>query len=194
MVHIMDLLKVWSPILVPLLGLLAGTGWLQYYLKSRSEKQGKYQAYLEGFLIPLEGILKITSSNFLKLQDDRELTSLEYHPGRLQHFFTSLADDDPRKLLWKSRIEWMQKENKNAVDLIDRYYGKIRLREFMDACDEFKLHAKEWELMWSVLYGSGAVPDSLNVSGALLAPKFPDGLEKALRTEIAITRKLAGRM
>jgi hypothetical protein len=189
----MDFIKEWSPILVPLLGLLAGTGWLQYYLKSRSERRGKHQAFLEGFLLPFEGILKTTHSVFTKLKDDRDLTNLEYHPGRLQQYFSSMDDGDPRKLLWKSRIEWLQKENQTALNLIDRFYGQITSREFKNACDEFKLHVKEWELVWSALYSSSMVPDSLNMSGALLAPEFPDGLERALQAEISIVKKLAGR-
>jgi len=188
----MDFIKEWSSILVPLLGLLAGTGWLQYYLKSRNEKRNKHQAFLEGFLFPFESILKLTNSNFEKLRDDRDLAHLEYDPERLQQYFSALDDSDPRKLLWKARIEWLQKENENAVNLIDRFYGQITLREFKDACDEFKLHAKEWALMWNALSGSGTIPEFLKMSGALLAPRFPDELERALKAEIVAVKKLAG--
>jgi len=188
----MDIIKTWSPILIPILGLLAGTGWLQYYLKVRSEKQGRHQAYLDGFLNSFTGILTTTKSIFVKLRDNRELVNLEYHPGRLQQYFSSLDDGDARKLLWKSYIELLQKENQDALHLIDRYYGQITVLEFKEACDKFKLHVKEWELVWKALQGSGAVPDSLNISGALFAPQFPDGLEDALQAEIAAVKKLTG--
>lgn len=187
-----DFIKAWSPILVPLLGLLAGTGWLQYYLNHRRTQHEKFRTLLEDFLLPFEATLKTTERIFNKLRDERELSNLEYHPGRLQQFFASLPDEDPRKHLWKSYIDWLQTENRRAVELIERFYGRIVLREFKDACGEFMVHAKEWEVIWKALIGSGTVPSSLNTPGTLMAPHFPIGFEKALQDELAEVRRRAG--
>lgn len=192
MTELADNVKTWAPILVPLLALLAGTGWIQYFLNRRREKQKQFRDLLEDFLIPFEGILKTTLTIFNKLRDDRELSNLEYHPGRLQKFFESLPDDDPRKQLWKYHIELLQKENSRAVGLINHFYGRIVLSEFKDACDKFKVHAQEWEVMWEALMGSGTVPASLDTSGTLYAPQFPEGLENALKAELVEVRRRAG--
>jgi hypothetical protein len=188
-----DLVRTWSPILVPLLALLAGTGWLQYYLNVRRDRREKYRTLLEDFLLPVGATLKLAHDVFQKLRDDRELSNLEYHPGRLQHFFASLPDDDLRKHLWKAHIEWLQAENRRAVELIDRHYGKAVLGEFKDACDRFVAHAKEWEIMWKALVDNESVPSTLDQPGALYAPQFPDGFEQALQNEIAEVRRRAGR-
>ena len=110
MATILEVIKTWSPILVPILGLIAGGGWLQYYLTVRSKRQEKYKTILEDFLIPFDGLLHQTSLAFESLRDDRELVHLEYHPGRLQQFYASLPDDDVRKHLWKAKIAALQKE------------------------------------------------------------------------------------
>jgi hypothetical protein len=187
-----DWIHTWSPILVPLLGLLAGTGWLQYYLNHRRSRREQYRALLEDFLLPFEGTLKTTQAIFNKLRDDRQLSNLEYHPSRLQHFFASLQDDDPRKHLWKSYIEWLQTENRRAVDLVQRFYGRIVLPTFKKACDDFLVHAKEWEMMWKALTGSDRIPTSLDTCGRLVAPLFPSALDGALRDEIAEVRRRSG--
>jgi len=186
-----DFIRAWSPILVPLLGLLAGTGWLQYYLNYRRTNREKFRTLLEDFLLPFEASLKITQEIFNKLRDDQELSALEDRPGRLQLFFASLPDEDSRKHYWRTRIEWLQTENLRAVELVERFRGKIVLGEFKDACHVFLLHAKEWEFMWKALIGSGTVPSSLDTAGTLQAPQFPVELEKALQDELAEVRRRA---
>jgi len=191
--EMIDFIKTWAPILVPLLGLLAGTGWLQYYLNYRRAEREKYRTLLEDFLLPFEAALKLTQGVFEKLRDDRELSNLEYHPGRLQQFFATLSDDDPRKHRWKAYIEWLQAENRHSEELIERFYGRIVLGEFKEACDRFVAHAKEWEVMWKALTSGGAIPSSLDESGKLNAPQFPIGLEQALQKELTEVKRRAGR-
>jgi hypothetical protein len=189
----LEAIKTWSPIIIPILSLIAGGGWLQYYLALRSKRQEKYKTILEDFLFPFEGILNQTLLAFESLKDDRELVHLEYHPGRLQQFYTSLADDDVRKHLWKAKIDSLQKDNQNGIDLVDRFYGRILTDEFKSQCDAYKFHVREWQMMWTHIFdASGQLPASLNISGALLAPKFPVGLKQALEAELATVKKLAG--
>ena len=188
----MESIKTWAPILVPVLALLAGTGWLQYYLNNRRTQRERYRTLLEDFLLPFEATLETTKKIFSKLRDDRELSNLEYHPGRLQAFFTSLPEEDPRKHLWRAHIEWLQAENRRAVEFVEKFYGRIVLAEFRQACDEFMAHAKEWEVVWTALVGTATVPKSLNIEGTLYAPQFPQGLEPALRNEVREVRRRAG--
>lgn len=187
----LEAIKTWSPIIIPVLSLIAGGGWLQYYLTLRSKQHEKYKTILEDFLIPFEGILKQSLLGFDSLREDRELTNLEYHPGRLQQFYTSLPDEDIRKHLWREKINSLQKTNQNGLSLVDRFYGRILTREFKDACDAYRFHVNEWEMVWTHIFGSGKLPSSFNVSGALLAPGFPEGMDKALQSEIVAVKKIA---
>jgi hypothetical protein len=188
-----EAIKTWSPIIVPILGLIAGGGWLQYYLALRSKRQEKYRVILEDFLIPFDGLLHQTNLAFESLREDRELVNLEYHPGRLQQFYTSLPDDDIRKHLWKAKIDLLQKDNQSGLDLVGRFYGRIVTPAFKEQCDDYKFHVREWQMMWTHIFDSnGQLPASLNVSGALLAPRFPAGLKNALDLEIKAVQKLAG--
>ena len=187
----MDLLKTWAPVLVPFLGLLAGTGWLQYYLNLRRTTQRDFKTQVEDFLLPLQGVLQVTKHLFDNLRVDREFSKLEYHPSRLQKSFAALQDDDPRKHLWRAQIEGLHAENKRGVDLIQKFYGRILLPDFRQAWDEFFIHAKEWELMWTALKDGGAVPVFLDTSQRLYAPQFPKGFEAALQSELREVKKLA---
>jgi hypothetical protein len=189
----LEAIKTWSPIIVPVLSLIAGGGWLQYYLTLRSKRQEKYKTILEDFLIPFDGLLNQTNLAFESLRGDRELVNLEYHPGRLQQFYTSLPDDDIRKHFWQAKINSLQKDNQQGMELVDRFYGRIVTAEFKDQCDAYKFHVREWQMMWTHIFdSSGKLPTSLNVSGALLAPKFPTGLKNALDLEMKTVQKLAG--
>jgi hypothetical protein len=184
-----DLLKTWAPILIPFLGLLAGTGWVQYYLNRRLNDQKDFRTIAEDFLLPLQGTLRTTKEIFDKLRGNRELNNLEYHPGRLQKFFADLPNEDPRKHLWRAHIEWLQSENLRSVELIRRFYGRILLPEFRKSCDDFVLHAKEWEIMWKALTDGGSIPAALDTSGSLYAPSFPTEFEAMLEKELYVVNK-----
>lgn len=153
--------------------------------------QEDYRTMLEEFLVPFEGILKFTRYIFDRLRDAR-LAHLEYHPGTLQEYFSSLAEGDPRKDLWMNYIDLLQKKNGQAVELIERFYGRIVLDEFRDACDKYLQHAEVWQLVWIELKGQRAVPAEPGATKILYASPFPDELETALANEIAKVRQLAG--
>jgi hypothetical protein len=177
-------IKTWSPILVPILTLLAGSGWLRYFLDRRTSKQERCQGALEGFLLPLSATLKTTQEVFAKLTNNKELTRLEFHPSQLQQYFASLPQDDPRKELWSFYIDWLQRENRSGLNLVNSNYGRIVLDRFREACDEYRKHVEEWELIWKALKGSGPIPASANRPGVLYAVQFPSDLEPALQAEI----------
>lgn len=182
----MDILE---KVIIPLLTVVGGSGWVMVLLSHRRERKKGLQNYIEEFLEPFDGILKTTSRIFNELRDDRELMALEYHPGRLQEYFAGLTEDDPRKLLWRSRIERLQAENRRAVRLIERFRGQIIREEFKRACEEFKYHVDKWEDLWKAVMGVGAIPISEAQSGVLYAPQFPAELEPALADEFNEARK-----
>ena len=179
-----DLINQWSTILVPILGLLAGTGWLQYYLNQRRSERDKRTGLVEDFLLPLQGILKTTKVVFDDLRGDSTLQRYEGNPRDLQRFFDALPNEDPRKHLWKSQIDLLQTENRRAIELVERFYGRIVTKNFRDECDRFLLHAKQWEVVWRTLAGTQTASTSLDSQNMLYSPQFPEGLEKALEDEL----------
>lgn len=166
---------------------------MQFFLNHRRSQRERFRTLLEDFLLPLEANLNLTRQIFDKvhyeLEKPLESVELEGNPGPVQEFLDSLPNEDPLKHVSKAHIESLQKENRRCVDLIQRFYGRIVLTEFKGACDQFVLHAKEWEVVWNALIATGPVPGSYSKP---TAPDFPKGLEKALHDEIAEVRRRAG--
>jgi hypothetical protein len=189
---ITNALKSWAPIVISLLALLAGSGWLKYYLEHKDARRSEWRLVLEGFLLPFEGIIQDNLRVFEELTDDEKLKNLEFAPDLLQQYFSNLPDTDPRKQLWNDRIGRLMKGNKKAVDLIEQYRGKIVTAEFWDACADFVYHANKWEDLWISIMGKTTIVGSGFTQKDLIAPEFPDSLEPALKREIEEVRKLAG--
>lgn len=185
-------IKSWVPIIIALLGLIAGTGWLKYYLEQKNTERTEWKLFLANFLLPFDGIIKDNLLVFKELTDDEELRNLEYYPESLQQYFSNLPDNDPRKRLWKSRIDRLIKENNKAVKLIEQHRGKIVTNKFRDACEKFKYHAHKWEDLWKSVMDEEPIVNSEFKPEDVVTPKFPDSLEPALREEILLVRKLAG--
>ena len=157
------------------------------------EIQKEYREYLARFLWPFEMTLRFTRSVFEQLRDSREMMNLEYHPGRLQEFYTNLPIGDPRRELWKTYVDLLQQENSKAVGLVETNYGYIVLPEFRQACDAYLGHAKQWRVVWdALLAGHSTLPGPLASAMTLYAPQFPPALEQALAHEIAEVSHRAG--
>lgn len=167
----------------------ATTTVLPVYL---TESQKEYREYLERFLRPLEMRLHYTASVFALVRDSEAMRNLEHFPDVLQGFYTNLPVGDPRKDLWKTYVDELQKENSKAVELVEANYGKIVLPEFQTACDEYLQHAKLWKVVWNALVGQGPLPQPLASEQRLIAPPFPSGLEQALAGEKAEVSRRAG--
>jgi hypothetical protein len=189
MANLSEWLRAWAPILVPVLVLVGGIGWVQYFRNRRRSQQERSRTVLEEFLRPLERVLRTTTSVSERLRDDDALRRLEYHPGKLQSLFNSLPDNDPHKTLWRAYIDWLEAENRRAVELIERFYGRIESKEFRAKCDELIPSVKEWETMWKAATGAGPIPVALNTSGGLAAAPLPEGVDKALQLEIATVKR-----
>lgn len=191
MANLNEWLRAWAPILVPILVLLGGAGWIQYFRSRRRAQQDRSRTALEEFLRPLERVLKTTASVSDKLCGDDALKRLEYHPGKLQSYFASLPEADPRKSLFRAYVEWLQAENRRAVELVERFYSRIETQEFREKCDELIPSVKEWEIMWKAATGEGPIPVVLNNGGGLAARPYPEGVDKALQAEIAAVKRHA---
>jgi hypothetical protein len=170
-------------------GAAATTPALPFYL---TESQKEYREYLEQFLRPLEMRLHYTASVFALVRDSEKMNNLEHFPDVLQRFYTSLPIGDPRRDLWKTYVDELQKENRKAIELVEAHYGKIVLPQFRTACDEYLEHAKLWGVVWNALAGNAPLPGSLASDQRMIAPPFPSRLEQSLADEMAEVSRRAG--
>lgn len=157
-----------------------------------TESQKEYRDYLERFLRPLEMRMHYTASVFALVRDSEKMNNLEHFPDVLQRFYTSLPIGDPRRDLWKTYVDELQKENHKAIELVEANYGKIVLPEFRTACDEYLKHAKLWGGVWNALAGNDPLPRSLASDQRMIAPPFPSRLEQTLADEMAEVSRRAG--
>lgn len=161
-------------------------------LAAQAESQARYRTTYEEFLLPLSGALHQTKTIFAKLYDSRNLMNLEYHPGRLQAYFTALPAHDPRKQVGMLWIELLQRTNQENLALVKRFYGRILSSALRKACDDYLVHIQEWEIVWSAFKGQAPMPEAPITDNLLLASRFPDTLEPALQAEMDEVRKRAG--
>jgi hypothetical protein len=181
-------METWLPIVLAILTLLGGSGWVKVYLDSRAQRR-------RDFLLPLEGFFNSTRTIQSELVDDVDFSNLERDPRALRSHFQSLPSEDPRRLLWRARIDRLRDENRRALDLIERHRGDILTDRFRDACDALRAHALAWDDLWRAVESPGPEPsveESEEVRERLFTEPFPDDLEPALKRELAEVRARAG--
>src|SRR5438552_637387 len=113
-----DQARTWIPIAIALLTLVVGGGWLQYVLTRRRERRQRYRLLLKE-LRQFELILKDTGKHFHELIKDPTLQNLEGRPSELQKYFATLPVEDPRRMLWKIRIEQLRQDNRSGATLVN---------------------------------------------------------------------------
>jgi hypothetical protein len=111
----MQHLKVWLPIGISLLTLVAGSGWGKYFLEVRRSQRKDWRIVLDGFLLQFQGILRHNRDVFEELTRDSDLDNLEHHPDRLQQHFACLPANDVRKIYWQERIKRLLADNRRAT-------------------------------------------------------------------------------
>jgi hypothetical protein len=188
----MQYLKDWLPIVISLLALVAGSGWLKYYLEARSSRRKDWRIVLEGFLLKFQGILSDNRAVFEELTTDSDLKNLEHHPDLLQQHFASLPSHDVRKTYWQERIKRLLSDNRRAVELFEQNRGRIVLSTFREACEAFKQHAAKWEDLWNAVMSTARLRPSQNGEEEIKGNRFPKNLDAALTAEIAEVRRRAG--
>lgn len=151
-----------------------------------------YLDLLHNFLLPLQGILRLSRHIFESLRDEQELQALELHPARLQGYFAALPDEDPRKALWTLRIDALQEQNRLGAELVERHYGRIVSDGFRIACDLYRQHVTDWAIVWQGLKGQTVLEEPFASLHTLWAPSFPAGLDEVLDSEILVVKQRAG--
>ncbi len=112
--------------------------------------------------------------------------------GKLQEFFASLPDSDPRKSLWMIYIDLLISENGEAVRLIETHIGQILRSDFRQACYDYLDHAKTWEVTWKAMRSGAVAATPAAQSPLFVAPPFPWQFDDALQAELGEVRLRAG--
>jgi hypothetical protein len=179
------------------------SGWAMYVLEKRRAREKEAleerrarekdeRAVLDGFLYPLQSILKQNKRSQQDLLKDSKFRELEYSVDYIQECFSSLPDTDWRRVGWKHLIEDMLEGNGRALRLIEVNSSKIRRDDFRRSCDEFTVHAKQWSAYWRGAIGNEPVPDELRGVDKLMTPPFPPLMDEHLRMEITDRCREAG--
>ncbi|WP_342316798.1 hypothetical protein [Lysobacter sp. FW306-1B-D06B] len=187
-----ELIKTWAPILVPLLGLIAGTGWLQYFLARRREKRAEELKRIEGFLRPFQATLKSTAKLAGQLRENGELSALEYNPAHLKKHFANLPAGDVRRTAWKAYISLLHDENRHGIALVEANIGTAS-PEFRTALEDYLLHVKKWRYVWDALDADAGAEEPPDEAGMLIADPFPKDVERLLETELEAALRKVGR-
>lgn len=193
-----------ASIIIAIVGLLGGTGWLQYFLEraelrrvearqSVALSQMEADHVLQGFLYPLQHVLRRAHRLHTALTKDQELEKLEYAVDYLQEKFDSLPESDWRRVSWKALIETILADNAKAVELISINDGLILRDDFQTVTEEFVDHAQIWAASWEAVVGGVPVPAELWGRDRLLAPAFPAQMDSLLILEIEGRRRQSNR-
>lgn len=182
----------WAPVVIPILAFVGGGGWLMYFLDRRREKREGYRKLYQDFLLPLAGKMREMERTYDDLTSGGFYGALEGHPAQLRKLFAELPEADPRRITWKRRIDGLQELNREAIELINRFYGHIVDQDFKEACDDFSDHARTWNAAWTSVTEESPLPAAFDKPGALLAPRFPVGFEAALSEETGEIKRRAG--
>lgn len=184
--------KDWVTLAISVLTLVAGSGWVKYFLERRDAYRKEAQAVLDGFLHPLEAILEQNKRFHALLTEDVQLRQLEYAPDYLQQHFAALPPEDFRRVAWKTLIDGVIEDNKRAKTLIQANHNKIHAPELRQRCFDFISHADSWAALWRATLSDTPVPDTARGARQLSAPPFPEGLDSLLAQEINEREREAG--
>jgi hypothetical protein len=190
--EVLQLIKEWSPVLLPILTLLAGTGWLQYYLKRRESRRQEQRSVLRDFLVPLRSIVESNQSMVENLNIERELLGLSDKDGLLQTYLSDLPENPLTRALWKSRIDAIVQENRRALELMNKGEGSIVTEEFRQVCSAFRKQAQEWNANWEGIISFEDDEVSFAPSSVERPPRFPANFYELLDGEIRVVEKKAG--
>ena len=173
-----DKMPDWVAIIISIIA-LGITLWEKRANQERAERD-EYRSLLESFLLPLKTILNRTLTGFTDLTrgHKKEGLHLEYYPHKLRGFFEGLTDE--RRMFWRLEIAQLQKDNEDAVRLIDQYESRTRLNPlFQESCVKYRKHAVQWKSRWDYVIGDQPTVETDDE----LAEPFPKGFDQELTKE-----------
>jgi hypothetical protein len=185
----MEHLPEWSAVVISVVALLISV--LESRASRKRLERRDSQLLLDNFLLPLRTIMNRTAAGFENLTRGHanEVHRLEYFPGHLRNVFENLPDE--RKLFWQFEIEQLQKDDLEAVQLIDQYASRALVDPaFQEACASLRKHVVDWKGKWDYILRSKQSQE-LPESNSLLADPFPAGFDQALEREIKRIQGLA---
>jgi len=197
--EILEFVEKWAKIVIPILSLIAGTGWIKYLLERRDrkrdrdvERKDKNQDRDRQSALEVLGVLNRIHNRFVQTQrisqeimKELEVSYLEYSPGelrsRIENSRTLYTVEEFQKC-----FERMHNLNLEARDLYMDFPGTLN-KGLRKELDNFVNHSDKWHGFWKDLRGEKAKVDE---RGYILADPFPREVVSVLEREIERLEKL----
>ncbi|WP_207063997.1 hypothetical protein [Motiliproteus sp. SC1-56] len=168
----------WIPIVISILSLVAGGGWIKYYLEAESSAQEKNQQLVVDYLAPIEALL----SDNLAIKNRIYEKYREGGWGILESYVVRMqrGTSPEENRLMTADIVVLVENNKRIMTLLTKYAGYTLTDDFKTESTKFRAHAQEWVNRWS------AVQSYIDNDAQLAwAAPFPEGFPGALEAELA---------
>lgn len=160
-----------------LVSVFLGGGWLTSHLAARKQ-------YKNGFLIPLQTVLKQNKEIHNELTREIDLKALEYAPDYVQKKFNELDDSNPIKKLWISRIKTLLSNNEMAINLTISNIGIVKNKRLKTELDSFISHAQKFNDIWKLIPSNTPIEPGVDAHIDLIGKKYPKDLDSLLQKEI----------
>jgi hypothetical protein len=181
--------KDWIPISISVFALVFSV--FTWWSAQNEAQRAREREYLEDFLRPLKFVLNITRDTHRSLIAGTGISTVESTPDYVeQKFYQSLIPGDPRRVIWRFEITRLMNENKKAVELVERYIGRVESNRLRTRLLDFKEHALDWQAMWDETLN---LPPGFSGSKRIKTEPFPAGLDELLDNEISRVEALVGR-
>ncbi len=172
----------WVPIVLAILGFVAGGGWLQVYMTSQSEQKKENLKLISEYLAPINS----------RLEDNRALYDRIYEKHIVEGWgilesYVNRVNQSPHYAqlsLMTKDIAAMSTNNSEIVGLLTSYSGYALTEDFNIESAKFRKHANEWNNRWA------AVPEVIKEGIQLpYAEPFPRTFPVIVKKEIEVRKK-----
>jgi len=139
----------WIPIIISILGLVAGSGWVKYYFEVDEREKAKNEQLVADYLAPINILL----SDNLAIKNRIYEKYREGKWGILESYVIRMkrgASAEENRLM-TADIAVLVENNKQIMGLLKKYSGYIVTDQFGEETIKFRVHAQEWINRWSVV-------------------------------------------
>jgi hypothetical protein len=166
----------WIPIVVAVLGLVAGSGWLQVYWQGQAQKDQEHERLVAEYLAPIKTLLADNEKIIERIREDHDA-----HGGVLESYVIRVNDKPPypRLSIMAQDIATLASNNSEIMALLKSYSGYAKTPAFETSSARFRSHAVEWNNRWA------AIPEVVTAGIQLPhAEPFPSEFPEALQAEL----------
>jgi hypothetical protein len=166
---------------------------LERRANEKRQVREEFRQVLDNFLLPLQTIMARTHETFQYLSNGLrpsvELRVFEFSPSMMRDMFERLSDE--RKIFWQVEINQLQKDDQQAVALIDQYVSRTLVDpKFKKECEAFRRHATKWIERWNWVLRLEEKTPGLELNEPTGDP-FPHTFDAAISAEVSRVKTAA---